>query len=167
VNISALLTLLVGCGYIDPTRPAGLAPRAIALVRGGSIGEFYKSLSIRIFNRAPWVFDDGLPPLIAIQLNGLFLLYTLGTDAAGRSACDLAVSLATLARILALPGDPESWVPDRQVIATAIHSRMFARVGRILGLIEVTPAPTERVTLPIRQLYRTTDLCRSAFRWDV
>jgi len=166
VNISALLTLLVGCGYIDPTVPTGLAPRAIALVRGGSVGEFYKSLCIRVFNRAPWIFDDGLPPLVAIQLNGLFLLHTLGAEGSGRSACDLAGTLAMLARILALPSDPENWVSDRQVVAAAIHSRMFARVGRILGLIESVPSPREHVTLPIRQLYRTTDLCRRAFRWN-
>ncbi|MFP4152846.1 MAG: hypothetical protein ACLFSV_08355 [Alkalispirochaeta sp.] len=166
VNISVLLTLLVGCGYIDPTVPIGLTSRAIALVRGGSVGEFYKSLCIRVFNRAPWVFDDGLPPLVAIQLNGLFLLHTLGTEESGRSAFDLAGTLETLSRILALSSDPDSWVPNRQVIATAIHSRMLARVGRILGLIEASPVSAGGVTLPIRQLYRTTDLCRLAFRWN-
>ncbi len=167
VNLGVLITVLLACGFIDPGRPGGVTRRSHCLVKYGSVGEFYRALAVRMFNRVPWVFDDGMPPLTVIQLNGLFLLYCLVARDSGGSAYDLACSLDTLCRVLDVTADPRFWIEDKRLIAAAIHSRFLARVGRMLGLLEPGPVTAENTCDPIRQLYRPTRHCRRTFCWQM
>lgn len=163
VNLSVLISVLTAGGFIDSSRPAVLTPRGHALVRHGSVGEFYKALVIRLFGRVPWSFDDGLPSLSFIQLHGLFLTYLVMTAATeGSNSRELAAALSEL--VYELPGtpptDPRFWAGDPTVIATAIESRFLTRVGRMLGLVEEFEAPEGN-------RFRASPFARRVFRWQL
>ena len=136
VNIGVLLTILTAAGLLNPVESGGLTPRARTLIRAGSVGEFYKALCLRLFSHVPWVFDDALPPLAAVQLNGLFLTYAIASAVDGLSAWDLAGRLAALSHTVRVEPDSSYWVSDTTTMAAAIHARFLSRVGRMLGLFE-------------------------------
>lgn len=170
INLGILMTVLIAAGFLDPTRKGGLTPRATHLVRFGTIGEFYKALVIRVFNRVPWIFDDGLPGLSAIQYHGLFLTYIV-CGSSGRTAMQLAELLRSI--VAEVPGAPEAlgpsgvaatgtiqdgsyWINDLSVVSAAIHARFLTRVGRMLGIVESDDA----------RRFRGTCFARRVFRWQ-
>ncbi|MDA3949438.1 MAG: hypothetical protein PF508_09435 [Spirochaeta sp.] len=166
VNIGVLLTILTAAGLLDPAEPTGLTAPARAFIRTGTVGEFYKALCLRVFNRVPWVFDDALPPLAAVQLNGLFLTYAITSAVDGLSAWELAGRLAALSHTLRVQSDRDYWVSDTATMATVIHARFLSRVGRMLGLFEEA-GDGPGITDPVRMPYRTTGLCRRTFCWQL
>ncbi len=144
VNMRALLFLLLEAGFLQPRQDRFLSERARELVSAGSPGAFYKSLCIRTFNRCIWDRVDGLPPLVGIQMNALFLMFVLHAryvrDRSGTSPDMLADRLIALHRRLGAQENPIFWICERTVLLRAILSRFLRRTGRLLDLVEPVSA---------------------------
>lgn len=187
VNMRAMVQFLVEAGLIETHNDCLLSERARGLVAGGSPGSFYKALCLRAFNRCMWDRADGLPPLISIQLNGLYLLYALharfrdsairdglngcsrsvsSSESLGTSAMDLARRIDSINRILRFDPEPSYWVKDVRVVARAIHFRLLSRLGRILGLIEPVADLNESSPRPEERFYRPTHFAERVMLWN-
>lgn len=176
VNMRAMVQFLVEAGLIEVRNNCLLSERARGLVAAGSPGSFYKALCLRAFNRCMWDRDDGLPALISVQLNGLYLLYALharfqdstvsSTDSRGTSAMDLARRIDSINRILRFDPEPSYWVKDVRVVARAIHFRLLSRLGRILGLIEPLADLNECSPRPEERMYRPTHFAERVMLWN-
>lgn len=178
VNMRALLHHFLDAGFLElvdtdaPTR--FLSDRARALAAAGSPGPFFKALCIRSFNRCGWNRDDALPPLVSVQLNGLFLLYALHATfrdsggTAGATAMDLAVKIGEINRVIRSEEDPRFWVRDDRLLARVIHFRLLSRIGRMLGLIEplVTPG-VEQPSALWDQPFRPTRFAERVLQWNL
>lgn len=172
VNMRAMLFFLIEAGMLVLRPGRVLSERARGLIAAGSPGSFYKALLVRTFNRCIWDREDGLPPLVSIQLNGLYLLYIVHArfrepeDTVGTSARYLAERITALNRVLRVVPDPSYWIRDEHVLAHAIHHRFLTRIGRILGLIEPIPDLEGQSASPVDRVYRTTPFAERILLWN-
>lgn len=172
INMLVLIRFLVEAGMLQLRRTGFLSDRARALVAAGSPGAFYKSLCIRTFNRCSWGRDDNLPPFHSIQLNGLFLLFVMHSRCRGESgrrdtsALVLAEKICALNSLLGIAPGPDVWIRDQQGMASVIHFRLLARIGRILGLVEQVPDLAGQLPGPEDTPYRPTLFMERVLLWN-
>lgn len=174
VTMRAMLELLIEADMLDPSADEEhyLTDRARGLIAAGSPGAFYKSFCIRVFNRCVWNRDDGLPPLVAIQLNGLYMLYVMHArfrGSAGRattSARQLCETIDVLHRFLCMDEDSSFWTRDRDLMTRAIHFRFLNGIGRLLGLVESTTDGEEVPAPSGDSFFRPTPLAERIMLWN-
>lgn len=166
-NLRRLLQILLGTGFLDERDPHGLSSRAYELLRHGQVGAFYKALLLRMFNRYPWGFHDGLPPLAFVQYNALFLTWLLvRAGEYGITPGELQQPLAILAQQRALPSDEINWSTDAQLVTRTVQERYLSRVGRILGLCQEAPASSAGEPSTEKR-YQATGLAGRVLQWQL
>ncbi|MFO8041733.1 MAG: hypothetical protein R6U25_00905 [Alkalispirochaeta sp.] len=166
-NLRRLLQILLATGFLDERDPHGLSCRTYELLCHGQVGSFYKALLLRMFNRYPWGFHDGLPPLAFVQYNALFLTWMLiRAGDHGITPEELQHPLAVLAQQRSLPSDEINWSEDAQLVARALQERYLSRVGRMLGFCQEAPTSCASEPSPGKR-YQATGLAGRVLQWQV
>ncbi len=170
VNLRILIRILVTCGFLDRSSPGWISDVTATLVRHGSVGDYYRTLLFRMCNRCSWVFDDGFPPVPAIPVHALLLLWVLEHSPTGCTAFDLAGTLIAAERVSistgCIPNGPSNTMSSN-VLAAVLQARFLARTGSMLGLTESADIEGIFPENPVHRKYRTTPFARRILCWQM